>query len=122
MGGRDNFMTLKFPSATADVVFDSGNWIGLAIGVDALRETGRSAEWQGHAGVRFGSCLAPIATLGLGLLIGATWSATRNAGQVPLRWIAIGALLARRPRIAMAMPPRPKRLRNANQAPDPTGR
>jgi hypothetical protein len=73
LGGQDNVAPLQFPSATADVALNYAGWLGLAVGVDVLREAGRSAEWQGHAGLRFGTWLAPIATLGLGLLIGATW-------------------------------------------------
>lgn len=73
VGGKANFITLKFPSATADVAFNYGDRVGLAVGVDALRQRGGGTQWQGHAGVRFGTWLAPLATLGLGLLIGATW-------------------------------------------------
>lgn len=73
LGGKDNFVGLKFPSPTFDVALNYGDRIGLAAGVDALREEGGSTDWQGHAGIRFGTWLAPLATLGLGLLIGATW-------------------------------------------------
>jgi hypothetical protein len=73
LSGEDNVARLQFPSPTADVALNYAGWLGLAVGVDALREVGRSTEWQGHAGLRFGTWLAPIATLGLGLLIGATW-------------------------------------------------
>jgi hypothetical protein len=73
LGGQGNFAVLQFPSPTADIALNFSGWLGLAVGVDALREVGRSTEWQGHAGLRFGTWLAPIATLGLGLLIGATW-------------------------------------------------
>jgi hypothetical protein len=46
--------------------------IGLAVGVDALRaDTG--TQWQGHAGVRVGTWLAPLLTLGLGALAAATY-------------------------------------------------
>lgn len=73
VGGKDNFVSLKFPSPTADVAFNYGDRVGLAVGLDVLRQGAGSTQWQGHAGVRFGTWLAPLATLGLGLLIGATW-------------------------------------------------
>jgi hypothetical protein len=72
LGGKDNFTTLKFPSATADVTLNYRDLIGLAVGVDALRaDTG--TQWQGHAGVRVGTWLAPLLTLGLGALAAATY-------------------------------------------------
>jgi hypothetical protein len=73
VGGRDNFVTLEFPSPTADVALNYGDRVGLAVGMDALRQRGGGTHWQGHAGIRFGTWLAPLATLGLGILIGATW-------------------------------------------------
>jgi hypothetical protein len=73
VGGQDNFSSLKFPSPTADVAFNYGDRVGLALGVDALRQRGGDSQWQGHAGVRFGTWLAPLATVALGVLIGATW-------------------------------------------------
>ena len=73
VGGRDNLVTLRFPSPTADVALNYGDRVGLAIGVDALRQRGGGTQWQGHVGARFGTWLAPLAMLGLGLLIGATW-------------------------------------------------
>jgi hypothetical protein len=73
IGGKDNFVTLKFPTPTADVALNFGDRIGVAVGLDVLRQRGGSTQWQGHAGLRFGTWLAPLATLGLGLLIGATW-------------------------------------------------
>jgi hypothetical protein len=73
IGGEDNFVDLAFPSATADVAFNYGDWFGVAVGVDAIRRTGGGTQWQSHAGVRFGTWLAPLATLGLGILAGATY-------------------------------------------------
>ena len=73
VGGKDNFMTLKFPSPTADLAFNYGDRIGLALGVDGLRQAEGGTQWQGQAGVRFGTWLAPVATLGLGVLMAATW-------------------------------------------------
>jgi len=73
VGGQDNFIGLRFPSPTADVALNYGDRVGLALGVDALRQADGGTQWQGHAGLRFGTWLAPIATVGLGLLIGATW-------------------------------------------------
>jgi hypothetical protein len=73
VGGEDNFADLAFPSPTADVALNYGDWFGVAMGVDALRQSGGGTQWQGHAGVRFGSWLAPLVTLGLGILAGATY-------------------------------------------------
>lgn len=73
LGGKDNFIALRFPSPTADLAFNYGDRIGFAVGVDVLRQQSGGAQWQGHAGVRFGTWLPPLATLGLGVLIGATW-------------------------------------------------
>ena len=73
VGGKDNFVTLRFPSPTLDVAFNYGDRIGLAAGVDALATRGAGTSWQAHMGIRFGTWLAPLATLGLGVLIGATW-------------------------------------------------
>jgi hypothetical protein len=70
---REVNVFLKFPSPTFDVALNYGDRIGLGAGVDALRDRDGSTQWQEHAGIRFGTWLAPLATLGLGLLIGATW-------------------------------------------------
>jgi hypothetical protein len=73
IGGEDNFVDLAFPSATADVALNYGDWFGVAVGVDAIRRTGGGTQWQSHAGVRLGTWLAPLATLGLGILVGAAY-------------------------------------------------
>jgi len=74
ISGKDNFTVLRFPSPTADVALNLGDRVGLAVGVDGIRTPGAGTSWQSHAGVRFGTWLAPLATLGLGVLIGATWN------------------------------------------------
>ena len=73
LGGKDNFITLSFPSPTADLALNYRDLVGLAVGVDAIRQQSGDTQWEGHMGVRFGTWLAPLATLGLGVLIGATW-------------------------------------------------
>ncbi len=72
VGGKDNFVALRFPSPMADVAVNYRDWVGLAVGVDALRSS-EGTQWQGHAGVRCGTWLAPLATLGMGFLMAATW-------------------------------------------------
>lgn len=73
LAGKDNFTALRFPSVTADIAFNYRDRLGIAIGGDALSHRDGGTQWQTYAGVRFGTWLAPLATLGLGLLIGATW-------------------------------------------------
>jgi hypothetical protein len=73
VGGKDNFVTLKFPSPTFDIALNYGDRIGLAAGVDALATREGGTDWQAHMGVRFGTWLAPIATVGLGVLLAAAW-------------------------------------------------
>jgi hypothetical protein len=73
LGGGDNFVTLRFPSPTVDVALNYGDRIGVAAGMDVLRTREVGTDWQAHVGVRFGTWLAPIATVGLGVLLAATW-------------------------------------------------
>jgi hypothetical protein len=73
LGGEDNFTTLRFPSATADIALTTGDLVGVAVGMDVLRARGGDTQWQVHAGLRLGSWLAPLGTIGLGLLVAATW-------------------------------------------------
>ena len=68
VGGKDNRVTVSFPSPTADVAVNYGDLFGVAVGVDALRQADGGTQWQWHAGVRFGTWLAPRGTLGFGLL------------------------------------------------------
>jgi hypothetical protein len=72
VGGKDNFSALRFPSATADLTINWGDRVGLTVGVDALRREGRATSWETYAGLRFGTWLAPVAMLGLGVLAGAS--------------------------------------------------
>jgi opacity protein-like surface antigen len=73
-GGQSNFTTLRFPSATADIAINWGDRIGVTVGVDAVRQAGLSTSWEGYAGLRFGTWLTPLATVGLGLLTAAAWN------------------------------------------------
>lgn len=74
VGGQDNFTNLRFPSAAADVAINWGDWVGVTVGLDALRHRGTTTSWEGYTGLRFGTWLAPLGTVGLGILIGATWN------------------------------------------------
>jgi len=73
VAGKDNFTALRFPSPTADVALNYRDWVGLALGVDALRHADGGTQWQWHAGMRLGTWLAPLATLGLFVLAAATY-------------------------------------------------
>ena len=73
VGGKENFTAPRFPSPTADVALNYRDWLGFAIGIDALRQADGPTQWQWHAGMRFGTWLAPLATLGLGVLAAATY-------------------------------------------------
>jgi hypothetical protein len=73
LGGQDNFVTLRFPSPTMDVALNYGDRIGVAVGLDVLRTREIGTDWQAHMGLRFGTWLAPIATVALGVLLAATW-------------------------------------------------
>jgi len=73
VAGKDNYTAFRFPSPTADVAFNYRDWIGLAVGVDALRQVDNATQWQWHAGLRFGTWLAPLATLGFLVLAAAAY-------------------------------------------------
>jgi len=73
VAGKDNFVALRFPSPTADVAVNYRDWVGLAVGVDALRPSTGATQWQWHAGMRVGTWLAPVVTLGLFVLAAATY-------------------------------------------------
>jgi hypothetical protein len=72
LGGKENLSVLRFPSATADVTINWGDRVGFTVGVDALRRQGRATSWETYAGLRFGTWLAPVAMLGLGVVVGAS--------------------------------------------------
>lgn len=74
LGGNRNLSQPRFPSVTADAVLNWGDRVGLLVGVDAIRDAGGATSWEGHAGLRFGTWLAPLATLGLAILAGATYN------------------------------------------------
>jgi hypothetical protein len=73
IGGHDNFGWLRFPSATADITINGSDWVGLTLGVDVLRRIHGSTTWESHAGIKFGTWLAPLATVGLGILAAASY-------------------------------------------------
>jgi hypothetical protein len=73
-GGDDNFSILRFPSPTADVAINWGDRVAFAVGVDGLRQEGRGTSWESYAGLRFGTWLAPLAMLGLGIIAGASYN------------------------------------------------
>jgi hypothetical protein len=74
LGGSENFRSLKFPSATADFAINWGDRVSVILGIDQLKYQVGTGRWEAHVGLRFGSWLAPLATLGLGVLAGATYN------------------------------------------------
>jgi hypothetical protein len=73
VGGQTNFTQLRFLSVTADVAINWGDRVALSVGVDQLRRAGGN-RWETHAGLRFGTWFAPLATLALGIIAGATYN------------------------------------------------
>ena len=60
---------------TFDLALNWGDRIGVDFGLEQVRREGSgSHSWDGHVGLRFGTWLAPLATLGLGLLGAATYN------------------------------------------------
>lgn len=75
VGGEDNVEGRQFPSVMFDVALNWGDRIGVELGLEQVRREGGGANrWDGHVGLRFGTWLAPLATLGLGLLGAATYN------------------------------------------------
>lgn len=75
VGGEDNVEGRQFPSVMFDVAINWGDRLGLDLGLERVRrERGGANRWDGHVGLRFGTWLAPLATLGLGLLGAATYN------------------------------------------------
>ena len=74
VGGHDNYKSLKFPSLTADVTLNWGDRLGILAGIDQLRTGNGNNGWEGHAGLRFGTWLAPLGVLALGILAGASYN------------------------------------------------
>lgn len=75
VGGQDNFAKRWFPSAMLDLGINWGDRIGLELGLEGVRrEGGGSSSWDGHIGIRLGTWLAPLATLALGIMAGATYN------------------------------------------------
>jgi hypothetical protein len=74
VGGKDNVAGRQFPSPMFDLAINWGDRIGLDLGVEGVRRGGGGAHsWDGHAGLRFGTWLAPLVTLGLFLMAGASY-------------------------------------------------
>ena len=74
LGGNRNLSQPRFPSLTADAALNWGDRVGVLVGLDAIRDGSGKTSWEGHAGLRLGTWLAPIATLGLAVLAGATYN------------------------------------------------
>jgi hypothetical protein len=75
VGGKDNVLGRQFPSPVFDLAINWGDRIGLELGLERVRrESGGANVWDGHIGLRFGTWLAPLATLGVGLLGAATYN------------------------------------------------
>jgi hypothetical protein len=75
VGGKDGIPGRRFPSATFDLAINWGDRIALDLGVEGVRRQGGGyRSWDGHVGLRFGTWLAPLATLGIGLLGAATYN------------------------------------------------
>ena len=75
VGGNDDIAGRQFPSVTFDLALNWGDRIGVDFGLEQVRREGSgSHSWDGHVGLRFGTWLAPLATLGLGLLGAATYN------------------------------------------------
>jgi hypothetical protein len=71
LSGEDNFTLLRFPSATADVTINWGDRVGVTLGADLLRRKSGGESWESYLGLRFGTWLAPLAMVGLGIAAGA---------------------------------------------------
>ena len=75
MGGTDNVPGRLFPSLMLDLAINWGDRIALDAGLERVRREGALASsWDCHVGLRFETWLAPLATLGLGILAGATYN------------------------------------------------
>jgi hypothetical protein len=64
---------LRSPSMAAELALQSGDRIGLVLGLERLRRTDGALSWESHAGLRFGTWLAPLATVGLLLVAAASY-------------------------------------------------
>ena len=73
IGGKDNFVMLVFPSPTFEVGLTYADWFAVQLGMDVLRRKGMDTSLEPYIGIRLGRWLAPLGTLGLGVLIGATY-------------------------------------------------
>jgi hypothetical protein len=73
LGGQDNVAIPRFPSPTVDVAFNYRDQVGLAVGVDVLRQARAGPQWQWHAGMRVGTWLTPLALVGFAALAAATY-------------------------------------------------
>jgi hypothetical protein len=73
LGGDNGALPSKFPSLTADVAINWGDRVSMLVGLDQLRRPGGNS-WEEHVGLRFGTWLAPLALLGLGIIAGASYN------------------------------------------------
>jgi hypothetical protein len=73
LGGSMNQTMLSFPSATGGVALNWGDRVAVVVGADQLRRS-EGTRWARYAGFRFGTWLAPLATLGLVAVAGATYN------------------------------------------------
>ena len=75
VGGKDNVPGRRFPAAVFDVGINWADRIGMELGLEGVRrEGGGSTSWDVHIGIRFGTWLAPLGTLGLGIMGAATYN------------------------------------------------
>jgi hypothetical protein len=73
LGGHDNRLVTRYPSATADLAINWGDRVAFTVGADQLR-LGSGSRWESRAGLRFGTWWAPLAMAGLVALAAATYN------------------------------------------------
>jgi hypothetical protein len=56
-----------------DLALNYGDRVGVAAGMDAVRTREVGTDRQARVEVHFGTWLAPLAMVGLGVLLAATW-------------------------------------------------
>jgi hypothetical protein len=74
LAGEDYSFEVGFPSPTVDVGVSFDDWVGFHAGLDGLERGDDGMHFEPYVGIRFGRWLAPVTTVGLGVLIGATVS------------------------------------------------
>jgi len=73
VAGQDYSFQVGFPAPTVDVGVSFDDWVGFHAGLDAL-DRDDDVHFEPYVGIRFGRWLAPVTTVGLGVLIGASMS------------------------------------------------